>query len=260
MSDADSLYGGSPSPSLEGSTLIDEPTGVDNGNDEANDDGSSSALAESPKGTISPEPEIIDTLAVRPSQIGRGEEEAVDNDPTSDAPRSPPRTPGANLPCDFVVLDEACDGSDRPGPSTKDKGKWKEGEEAPPGPSKTGKGKAKQDEEEEVVDDPPSTVHREGYAMVAPNLGVELFVVKTDNERAEAARRAKFEADSQDIYPVRVPALPTPSPTPSAPAFAFASVSAAPAVQIPEEDVELDEESDYDAGQPTTGIERPVQK
>ncbi|KAH7333418.1 hypothetical protein BKA65DRAFT_44490 [Rhexocercosporidium sp. MPI-PUGE-AT-0058] len=249
MFDNDSLYrspSSSPLPSPPPKDPVapgSQTSGLDEGKCKMNNTGSSSPSDRESKTGRSPEPEITGVLVVRPSQNDEGNGNEVDDNPAYPAALSPlPRSPSEKLPVDFTVLGEDSDSLDeeepRPVLSAKDKGKWQGGEETPAhSPSKT-------------VDEPPNTVDKDGYAMVYPDPEVEVVVVTTDEERAEVAKKAKLEEDAKDTYPIGHRIV--------APIIASASAPVTSADPIFKEDI--DDELDYDAEQPTTGIERAVQK
>ncbi|KAH6716284.1 hypothetical protein BKA61DRAFT_341109 [Leptodontidium sp. MPI-SDFR-AT-0119] len=268
MSDSDSLYG-SPTPTpppQDSATPAIQIPGLGKGEGKANCIGSHSLSDGEFKETSSLEPEITGVLPVRPSQTGVANGDVIDDGPAS----QPPQSARENLSVSFIIIRRASDSFDEeaiPGLSAKDKGKWKMREELPagspnddkkkgwevgdrpPSASKQGEWKVKA-ENEEVANDRPDVLNEEGYVIADPDPDVEVFAVATDEERAEIAMRAKFEEDAKHIYPI--------GPGVVAPPIASAPALATPAQPIPK--AHIDEESDYDGEQPTTGIERAVQK
>ncbi|PVH70260.1 hypothetical protein DL98DRAFT_597956 [Cadophora sp. DSE1049] len=244
MSDDDSLYdSSSPSPSPPPSSLPppENPTTVQNlildkGKTVVTELPSPPASDKNSTESSSPEPVMTDHPAV---QASPKEESQIVDDNAAELPPPPLEpSPKENLPVNFVILGEDPNSSEEettPSLSNLDKDKGNEGTQD--------------------LGERPDTVDELGNVILAPDpkieVEVEVLVVTTDEEGAAEVARAKLEESDKDIYPIgpRVtkPALPSPPSIPEQ--------------TTPENDKDTDTEyNDADAEQPTTGIERPVQK
>ncbi|KAH7381757.1 hypothetical protein BKA64DRAFT_212667 [Cadophora sp. MPI-SDFR-AT-0126] len=176
------------------------------------------------------EPEMTSTEADPASQ---NDESEIVHDETTELPSPPSEVyPKENLPVEVTILGEGYDITE---------------EEPTPSPSKIVKDKSNEGEQD--VDERQDAVDEDCYAMISPNPEVEVLVVTTDEERAAEVARTRLEDNAKYVYPVdqgvMKPTFPSPAST------------------LEQTTSKKDSDTGYDdaeAEQPTTGIERPVQK